>query len=126
MISCDDLVDVQEINAVDTSNLKIIRANDTHAFYNGSIKFLIGFKKLPGRFFYEKFHNGEWLMSGFSGRYGNFCFTYHDRTQPFFYYMDHFPKCPVEAGVSLILRFTINFGSDRGRIQKFFYIDGKI
>ncbi|KAL7013996.1 hypothetical protein ACKWTF_015690 [Chironomus riparius] len=98
IVACNDLVPGEEINAIDTTNLKVIRVNDTHSFYNGSMKFLIGFDKLPGRIFYEKYHQGEWLMFGFSGRYGNFCFTYHDRTQPFYYYMDHFPKCPVEDG----------------------------
>jgi hypothetical protein len=57
--------------------------------------------RLPGRFLYEKYSHGEWSMHGFDGKYGDFCKSYHDRSQPFYYTMDHFGKCPIKAGVSI-------------------------
>jgi len=48
-------------------------------------------------------------MFGFDGKYGDFCRSYHDRTQPFYYTLDHFPKCPIEAGVNLTFFLKTNF-----------------
>ncbi|XP_070509056.1 uncharacterized protein [Chironomus tepperi] len=98
--SCEDWSTIKgfHIDLIDTSNLKIIRTNESQSFYQGSIKFLKDLTKVPGRILYEKLSQGEWSMLGFDGKYGDFCHSYHDRTQPLYYTMDHFPKCPIEAG----------------------------
>lgn len=71
------------------------------------MKFLRDLSRVPGRILYEKYVHGKWEMHGFDGKYGDFCHSFHDRTQPFYYTMDSFVKCPIEAGVRSIRKFIL-------------------
>ena len=63
------------------------------------MKFLNGFTRLPGRIYVEQYVRGKWVIQIFDRKYMDMCFTFHNPTEPFYNQTNHFPRCPVKAGV---------------------------
>lgn len=84
---------------MDWSNLKLAKQDSNQYAFQGHVTFLMDINRLKGRYMYQKYIRGEWVMQGFDGRYADFCVSFHDQTQPFYTQMNHLPECPMKAGV---------------------------
>ncbi|KAL7012763.1 hypothetical protein ACKWTF_015029 [Chironomus riparius] len=95
---CEDIPKYNKIESVDYSNFKIYHENDTHTFLNGSVKFMTGFARLPGRVYTEQYVRGKWIVQLFDRQYVDMCVAFHSPTEPFFNQTRSFPSCPVMPG----------------------------
>lgn len=90
----------------DFSGLEIIAENDTHAYLNGSWKFL---KEVSSPWVYviytERFERGQWNLFAFNKRVPDFCKVIHSPTEPWYMIYKNVPGCPLKAGVGIIYRF---------------------
>ncbi|XP_070501614.1 uncharacterized protein [Chironomus tepperi] len=87
-----------EANIVDTSDMEIHIENDTHAYFNGQLKFNDNIKSLPTHLYAEHYDRGQWITQVFDRTYDDMCLTAHDKSQPFYPNLNSFPECPLESG----------------------------
>lgn len=89
--------------ALDFSEFELIAESDTVLYMNGSVKFLktaaLPFKNYV---YAEKFERGQWTLQAFERKYPDFCNVKNDPKEVAYSYFRVCPKCPFEAGESII------------------------
>ena len=106
---CEELSKNEQTDAVDFSNFRIHQENDTHTYLDGSVKFKLGFSRLPGRVYLEHYVRGKWIIQIFDRTYMDMCISFHNPVEIFYNQSKHFPNCPIKSGVSRNLKYLKYF-----------------
>lgn len=88
----------------DFTGMDVIAQDDTHAFLNGTWKFLKDVKSPWVYVIYtERFERGQWNVYAFNKRVSDFCKVIHSPTESWYNIYKNVDGCPLKAGVSFNL-----------------------